>query len=93
MKHVPYGGSSMDRTLACHGWLEQSKDLPKSPPGEAARVGSMHHMVQERCQRDEVEPENCLGIIYKEPGYNYEHEFTEDDLTLSEIAYHKTNEI
>jgi len=91
MKHLKYGGSNAARTLACPGWIKASKDLPKQEPGIAARMGSMHHMVQERCQREEVEPVDCLGMVYKEDGH--EHEFTEDDLLLSEIAWHKTIEL
>jgi hypothetical protein len=53
----------------------------------------MHHEVQERCQRDGVEPEQCVGFVYKEPGYEdtMTREFAEDDLDLSHIALNATN--
>lgn len=91
MKHLKYGGSTAARTLACAGWIKASKDIPKSPPGDAAITGSMHHEVMERCQRDGVEPKQCLGLVYKEKETT--REFTEDDLTLSEIAYQATNTV
>jgi len=91
MKHLPYGGSSAHRTLACPGWLKKSENLPPRPAGDAAVEGSMHHAVQERCQRDEVQPTQCLGHIYKEPGTDITREFTEDDLDLSEICLNATN--
>lgn len=91
MKHLRYGGSTAARTYACPGWVEQSKDIPKRPAGQAAIDGSMHHEVMERCQRDEVTPEQCLGLIYKEDGVT--REFTEDDLDLSNIAYNAANAV
>jgi|TARA_R110000737_G_scaffold134703_2_gene166012 hypothetical protein len=68
MRHLPYGGSTAHRTLACPGWFKKSENLPSRPAGPAAIEGSMHHKVMERCFRDEVTPEQCLGLIYEEPG-------------------------
>jgi hypothetical protein len=89
--HLPYGGSSEHRTIGCNGWLKKSENLPRRPPGIAAVEGSMHHEVQEVCQRDEVTPDQCLGLIYKEDGYDITREFTDDDLALSEICLNATN--
>lgn len=91
--HLRYGGSSAHRTLACPGWIKKSENLPKRPAGDAAIEGSMHHEVQERCQRDGVKPGSLIGLIYKEPGTDITREFTDDDLTLSEIAYNATNKL
>ena len=89
--HLKYGGSSAHRTLACPGWLKKSEGIPSRPAGTAAILGSMHHEVQERCQRDEVAPEQCIGLIYKEPGTDITLEFTEDDLDLAYIMFEATN--
>ncbi len=89
--HLPYGGSTAYRTIGCPGWLKKSADIPKRPAGPAAIEGSMHHEVMERCQRDNVEPKQCLGIIYEEDGVK--REFTEEDLDLSNIAFNATNKL
>ena len=91
--HLPYGGSSAHRTIGCPGWLKKSENLPKRPAGQAAIDGSMHHEVQERCQRNVVEPNTLLGLIYKEPGTDITREFTEDDLDLAEIMFNATNNL
>ena len=89
--HLPYGGSSAHRSIACPGWLKKSENIPSRPPGDAAVEGSMHHEVQEVCQRDFFVPKECLSLVYKEPGTSIIREFTPDDLDLSEITYHATN--
>jgi hypothetical protein len=91
MEHLPYGGSSEHRTFGCNGWLKKSENLPRRPPGNAAVEGSMHHEVMHRCFRDEVKPEQCVGLIYKESGTDITREYTTDDINLTEIAYHATN--
>jgi len=89
MIHLPYGGSSAKRTINCPGWLKKSEGIPPRPAGAAAIEGSMHHEVMEKCQRDEVTPEQCLGLVYKEDGTKLV--FDEDHLDLSEIAFNATN--
>lgn len=91
MKHLMHGGSVATRDFGCPGWHDVSKDLPKQTSSPAARKGSMHHMVQEHCRNTEDMPEDCVGMVYKEDGH--EHEFTEDDLLLSNIAYNATEKI
>ena len=91
MKHLAIGGSSFARTLACPGWIKASENLPKTPPGPSARVGSMQHMVQEVCQRDGVVPSDCLGMTYVE-GLE-ELTFTENDLQTADIIYRRTNQL
>jgi hypothetical protein len=51
MIHLEVGGSTASRTLACSGWIDASKDIPSRPAGQAAIDGSMHHEVQEMCQK------------------------------------------
>jgi hypothetical protein len=88
MKHLDIGGSTAARTLACPGWIKACKDLPKSPPGQAAIDGSMHHTVMEKTQQANKPPKDFLGLEYTEKGTK--RVFGEDDLTLSEIAHTKT---
>jgi len=91
--HLPYGTSTASRTLACPGWLEKSEAVPPRPAGEAAMVGSMHHLVQEVCQRDGKTPEQCLGMNYAEAGLVFSFGGRDDDLEISERAYNATNEL
>jgi hypothetical protein len=89
MIHLEVGGSTASRTLACSGWIDASKDIPSRPAGQAAIDGSMHHEVQEMCQKTETHPEDHLGFVYKENGL--ERVFDGEDLILSDIAYNATN--
>ena len=89
--HLPYGGSTASRTIGCPGWVKKSEGIPSRPAGQAAIDGSMHHEVQEMCQRDGTTPDEHIGFVYKEDGN--ERVFTEDDLDLANIAYHQTNEV
>ena len=89
--HLPIGGSSFDRTTGCSGWLKKSENIPRRPAGQAAIDGSMHHEVQEMCQRDGTNPDEHIGFIYEEDGN--ERVFTEDDLDLAYIAFNATNEL
>ena len=89
--HLPYGGSSIHRTIGCNGWVKKSQGIPPRPAGSAAIDGSMYHEVMERCQRDGVTPEQCLGLVYSEDGAT--RVFAEDDLDLAEIAYNATNKL
>ena len=87
--HLDIGGSNVDRLLQCNQWREESKSVPSRPPGEAAITGSMHHLIQETAQRDDMKPADLLGTVYREGPVS--REFTDDDLVLSEIAYAMTN--
>lgn len=91
MKHLTYGGSTAARTLACPGWVQASKHIPRRPPGAAAINGSMHHMVMEMCQEQNKAPADFIGAVYKEG--QTERVFTEDDLDLSERAHKALNDI
>jgi len=91
MIHLIYGGSSAQRTIGCPGWIEATEDLPKSPAGPAASLGSMHHEVQEMARREGKEPADYLGHIYKENGVDYE--LTEDELDTSLIAFAATDKV
>jgi len=89
--HLKYGGSTATRTLACPGWVEKSAHLPPRPAGQAAIDGSMHHMVQELCQREGTTPADNLGAVYTED--TTARVFGDDDLDLSWIAYNATNKL
>jgi hypothetical protein len=86
MKHNPIGGSSAERTFNCPGWIKASATLPKSKTSKAAIEGSMHHQVMEETFREGVLPREKIGLVYEE-GDGQTREFTDDDLTLSEIAF------
>lgn len=89
--HLPFGGSTAARTLGCPGWHKKSENLPKRPAGAAAIEGSMHHKVQEKCQRQGLAPESCIGLEYTED--ETVRVFGEDDLDLSNITYNATNKL
>lgn len=91
MIHLPHGGSGAKRVVKCNGCLEQAKDLPKRRAGLAARTGSMHHEVQERCRTESELPEKFLGLVYEEDGEKLI--FGEDDLELAETAHELTEKI
>ena len=91
--HLPYGGSSAHRDIACPGNKARSADLPHPPTGQAAIDGSMHHQVMEECFRRDLEPADLIGLVYKEPGEDTTREFTADDLTLSEIGWRAINNV
>ncbi len=91
MIHLTYGGSTAERTLACPGWVKKSDGIPRRPAGQAAIDGSMHHEVQEKCQRDDVTPGDCLGLSYREG--DVIRIFTANDLPLSEIAHAATQRL
>ncbi|MBC8158975.1 MAG: DUF2800 domain-containing protein, partial [Alphaproteobacteria bacterium] len=91
MKHLPIGGSSAARTIACPGWINACSDLKPRPPGPAAIAGSMHHEVQEKCQIEGTEPKDHVGLVYKEG--DAEQTFTKADLDLSYIAFNAANEL
>lgn len=87
-KHLTYGGSTAARTLGCPGWVEKSKGIAKPPVGQAAIDGSMHHAIQEMCQKGGSKPEDHLGYVYKEGRHS--RAFTIEDLYLSEDAFATT---
>ncbi len=89
--HLPIGGSSFDRTINCPAWIKKSENIPRRPAGQAAIDGSMHHEVQELCQKDAITPEDVLirGLSYTEDGAR--RDYCTDDLDLANIAYDATN--
>jgi len=89
--HLPDGGSSAHRKTGCPGWRKKSEGIPPRPSNEAARVGSMHHLIMELCQTNENSPADHLGTVYEEDGHT--HTFGEDDLSLSEIAHLAVNNV
>ena len=91
MKHLPYGGSTATRSINCPGWLEKSKDAQKKPAGRAAHRGSMLHEVMEMCLKEDTEPNDHEGFVYKED--NFEWIFKEDEFDAAYIAYNAINKL
>ena len=46
-KHLPIGGSTATRTLACPGWINASKDVPKGKSSVYADEGNLLHDAME----------------------------------------------
>lgn len=91
MIHLTYGGSTAKRSMNCPGWVAESEGIPRRPAGHAARMGSMHHEVQELCRKTGTVPAKHLGLVYTEDGETLT--FTEDELELSETAYAAVDEM
>ena len=53
MKHLPYGGSTIRRTLNCPAWRKLADTMPPSPSSSFADEGTLLH--------------NCAEEYYKEP--------------------------
>lgn len=85
MIHLTYGGSTAKRSMNCPGWVKASEGVPRRPAGHAARLGSLHHEVQETCRKTGTVPADHIGLTYTEDGETLT--FTEDELELSETAY------
>ena len=60
---VTMGGSTAPRHVACPGWLELSRPLPKGPASQAAAEGTfLHDIIQQVLEDDEQrEPEHWIG--------------------------------
>jgi hypothetical protein len=93
MIHLPNGGSTAERKLNCPGWTTAASGVPPKPSSQAAIDGSMHHMVQERCRLEDVDPATVLKwrICYREDKVS--REFVEDDLLLSQLAFDATDRV
>ena len=53
-KHLPVGGSTATRTLACPGWINASKEIPKGKSSIYADEGNLlHDALENYYQRDE----------------------------------------
>ena len=60
MRHSRIGGSTIDRTMQCPGWLKESEGIPKGPASEYAMEGTALHscmetIVLEDMARDDIE--------------------------------------
>jgi len=91
MIHLTYGGSTAKRSKNCPGWVAASEGIPRRPAGHAARMGSLHHEVQEICRKTGTVPADHIGLVYTEDGETLV--FTEDELELSETAYAAVDEM
>ena len=90
--HLTIGGSTAERTLACPGWINASKNVHvRSTTSPAAAAGSMHHMIMEKCLLQGKTPSAFIGRVYNER--NIVRAFEEDDRELSEIAYAAVNKL
>ncbi|MEO2140679.1 MAG: DUF2800 domain-containing protein [bacterium] len=92
MKHLTYGGSSAARTEKCPGWIEQSKDIPRHPVGQAAIDGSMHHEVQQKVQEQGKNPADFLGLVYEE-GDGRTVQFKDEHLDMADALFAHTEDI
>ena len=91
MIHLTYGGSTAKRSMNCPGWVAASEGIPRRPAGHAARMGSLHHEVQEKCRKTGTVPADHIGLVYTEDGETLT--FTEEELELSETAYAAVDEM
>lgn len=62
-KHLPYGGSTAKRTMACPGWVELAKAMPKKPSGEAADIGNLLHDAMEEYYWNNAEFKDLVGVL------------------------------
>jgi hypothetical protein len=80
-KHLPIGGSTINRTINCPGWVQRCKAVPKRKAGDAANLGTlMHNCMEDYYQRgisfekqleegrtfaDQTLEEDHLPLLYK----------------------------
>ena len=88
MKHLPIGGSTAPRTLACPAWLPRSKNIPKSPAGPAADIGNLIHDVLENHYQHGTTLEAQIGVA-KFNG----HVFSEEHLELTKECVQATETV
>lgn len=91
-KHLKYGGSTAHRTLACPGWAKASAGIPNKA-GAAARHGSMHHTVQEKCRDHDMRPDDLIGMEYRDDQTGEVLIFTDEELQTAEVAYQMTDTV
>lgn len=58
--HLKYGGSTAGRLIGCPGWLDQSKNIPKST-SSYAQAGTALHTCFEEMLLEDAEPRSFAG--------------------------------
>ena len=63
-KHLPIGGSTASRTLACPGWINASEGVPKGKSSVYADEGNLLHDAMEDYYQNGVQFSDQLGRKY-----------------------------
>lgn len=56
MRHLKYGGSTMERTLACPAWATLAAQMPKAPSSDFADEGNLLHQAMENWAKYDMQP-------------------------------------
>lgn len=62
-KHLPIGGSTAARTIACPAWLARSKNMPKQPSNVYADEGNLLHDAMEEHYQNGKSFDSMVGIL------------------------------
>jgi hypothetical protein len=74
MKHLPIGGSTAARTLACPAWLARAKKVPKPKSSTYADEGNLLHDAMEEYYKNGREFSEMLGTLtYADHTLNEDH--------------------
>ena len=60
-KHLPTGGSTIDRTIKCPQWQRLDPKLPRKASSYADN-GTLKHNVMEKVYKDDVDPDTLIGV-------------------------------
>jgi len=63
MKHLPYGGSTAARTIACPAWHSRAEGIPKTKAGKAADEGNLLHDAMELRYLEDRPFEHMVGAL------------------------------
>jgi len=63
MIHLPYGGSTAARTLACPAWHKLSEGIPKTKAGKAADLGNLLHDAMEIHVKEDKPFDQMVGQL------------------------------
>jgi hypothetical protein len=64
-QHLTFGGSTIARTIACPGWVQESKNAPPQLESDAAAEGTLLHNCMEAYMMEDKHPDDMLGMTYK----------------------------
>ena len=62
--HFPIGGSTIGRTLVCPGWVQLTRNMPRTSNAAADR-GTLLHSAMDRIIKRGLKPENTIGMTYQ----------------------------
>ena len=62
-KHLKYGGSTAERTLACPAWADRAEGEPKPPSSVYADEGNLLHDAMEAHYRDDTPFSDLVGVL------------------------------